>query len=57
MNMQKKRTILIKSFVTSHFQYCPLFWMFHGTSLNNKINFIHERAQRIIYQGHIPTFQ
>ena len=31
--------------------------MFHSRRLNNKINSIHERAPRITYQDHIPTFQ
>ena len=56
MNMQK-RIIIMKSFVTSQFGYCPLIWMFHSRRLNNKINSIHERALRITYQDHISTFQ
>ena len=56
MNMQKRR-IIMKSFVTSQFGYCPLIWMFHSRRLNNKINSIHERALRISYQDHISTFQ
>ena len=48
MNMQKRR-IIMKSFVTSQFGYCPLIWMFHSRRLNNKINSIHERALRITY--------
>ena len=56
MNMQKRR-IIMKSFVTSQFGYCPLIWMFHSRRLNNKINSIHERALRITYQDHISTFQ
>ena len=43
MNMQKRK-IIMKSFVTSQFGYCPLIWMFHSRRLNNKINSIHERA-------------
>ena len=45
-NIQKRR-IIMKSFVTSEFGYC----------LNNKINFVHERALRIPYQDHISPFQ
>ena len=56
MNMQKRR-IIMKSFVTSQFGYCPLIWIFHSRRLNNKINSIHERALRITYQDHISTFQ
>ena len=39
-----KRRILMKSFITSQFNYCPLIWMLHNRALNNKINHIHERA-------------
>ena len=56
MNIQKQRTI-IKSLVTSQISYCPLIWMFHSRRLNNKINFIHERALTIKYQDNVSTFQ
>ena len=48
INMQKRR-IIMKSFVTFHFGYCLLVWMFHSRRLNNKINYIHERTLRITY--------
>ena len=42
MNLPK-RTIIMKSFITSQFGYCPLIWTFHSRTLNNKINSsIHE---------------
>ena len=56
MNIQKRR-IIMKSFVTSQFGYCPLIWMFHSRHPNNKINSIHERALRITYPDHISAFQ
>ena len=56
MNMQK-RIIIMKSLVTSQFGCCPLIWMLHSRRLDNKINFIHERALRITYQDHISTYQ
>ena len=37
MNVDKIRSIM-KSFIISHFKYCPLARMFHDRSLNNKIN-------------------
>ena len=43
MDIQKRRTTM-KSFITSQFVYCPLVWMFHSKSLNNRINSIHDRA-------------
>ena len=41
MSLQKRR-ILMKSFITSQFNYCPIAWMCHSRSLNNKVNHIHE---------------
>ena len=55
MNTQK-RGIIMKSFVTSQFGYCPLIWMFRRRRPNNKINSVHERALRITYQDHISKF-
>ena len=31
--------IIMKSFVTSKFMYCPLSWKFHSRALNNEISF------------------
>ena len=39
---QRKR--IVNLFITSHFSYCPLVWMFHNRRLNNRIDHIHERA-------------
>ena len=55
MNTDKKRVIM-KSFITSHFNYCPLIWMLHSRLLNTRINKIHERALRIVYNDNISTF-
>ena len=51
-----KRRILMKSFIISQFNYCPLIWMMHNRGLNNKINHIHERALRIVYDDHSSSF-
>ena len=52
-----KRRILMKSFIISQFNYCSLIWMMHNRGLNNKINHIHERALRIVYDGYSSTFE
>ena len=41
----------MKAFITSQFSYCPLVWMFHSRTLNNRINKIHERALRLAYKN------
>ena len=47
---QRKR--IVNLFITSHFSHNPLVWMFHSRRLNNRIDHIHERALKIIYQDY-----
>jgi hypothetical protein len=47
----------MKAFIESQFGYCPLIWMFHSRTLNNRINNIHERALRLVYKDHHANFQ
>ena len=56
MNKDKLR-ILMKAFIESQFGYCPLIWMFHSRTLNNRINRLHERALRLVYKDSHLTFQ
>ena len=51
-----KRKSLMKAFITSQFNYCPLIWMFHSRELNYCINRIHERALRLVYQDNSLSF-
>ena len=53
---QNKLENLMRVFITSLFQYCPLIWMFHSRQLNQKINKIQERALRITYKDTESTF-
>ena len=53
----QKRRILMKSFITSQFNYCPIVWMCHSRSFNDKVNHIYERAFRIVYQTSNQDFQ
>ena len=46
----EKLRLLMKTFIESQFNYCPLTWMFHSRTLNSKINKLHERALRIVYK-------
>ena len=52
-----KRTVLMKAFITSQFSYCPLIWMFHSRTLNNRINNIHERALKLTYKDNQSSFK
>ena len=47
----------MKTFITSQFNYCPLTWMFHSRALNNKVNRLHERALRLVYNEENVSFQ
>ena len=40
----EKRKMLLRTFMESQFNYCPLIWMFHSRTLNNKINRLREKA-------------
>ena len=44
-----KQHILMNAFIDSQFNYCPLIWMFHSCNLNNKINRLHKRCLKVIY--------
>ena len=53
----EKLKCLMKTFVMSQFQYCPLVWMCHSRKLNKKINRIQERALRIAYKDYVSDFE
>ena len=41
-----KRRLLMNSFFSSQFSYCPLIWMCHSRTVNNKINKLNEDVYR-----------
>ena len=43
-----KLKIIMKTFIETQFNFCPLIWMFHSRTLHNKTNRLHERALRIL---------
>ena len=55
MSFDKCRMV-IKAFIESQFNYCPIIWMFHSRTLNNKINRLHERALRLVYSDYKLSF-
>ena len=48
--MNTKKRVLMNAFMTSKFSYCPLVWMFHSSTPNNRINKIHEKAFKACLQ-------
>ena len=53
----EKRLIVMKTFIESQFNYCPLIWIFHSRTINNKINRLHERALGIVYSDFKSSFE
>ena len=52
-----KRRMLMNAFFISRFNYCPVIWMCHSRALNNKINRLHPRCLRMIYNDKTSTFK
>ena len=46
----------MNAFINSQFGYCPLVWMLHSRKLNTRINRIHERALRVVYNDMVSSF-
>ena len=55
MKTTKKR-ILMNAFFKLQINYCPLVWMCCNRSLNTKINRLHERCLRIVYNNKKSSF-
>ena len=49
--------MLINAFFYSHFNYCPLIWMFSSKALNDKIEKLHKRALQIIESDFTATYE
>ena len=45
-----KRRMPMKAFLSSQFCYCPLIWMFHSRKMEHRINNIHKRTLKLVYQ-------
>ena len=55
MDFEKRRS-LMKTFVISQFNYCPLIWLLNIRVLDARINKIHKRALRLVYQNKNLSF-
>ena len=54
---QDRLRLMMKTFIESQFNYCPLVWMCHSRGLNHRINKLHERALRVVYKNDNLTFE
>ena len=52
-----KRRLLINAFFYSQFNYCQFVWMCHNRTNNSKINRLHERCLRLIYNDKKSSFK
>ena len=52
-----KRLFLMNLFFTSQFSHYPLMWMCYSRTVNNKINKLHERYRRIVYNDKKSFFK
>ena len=53
----KTKKVLISSFILSNFNYCPLVWMFSSSKSLNKIESIHKRALRFLYNDYRTSYE
>ena len=53
----EKKRLVFNAVIKSHFNYCPLIWMFSSRRSNNLINRIHERSLRTVCNDTSSTFQ
>ena len=56
MDFNKKR-LVVNAFFMAQFNYCPLIWMCHDRTHNNKINRLHERCLRLIHNDKRSSFE
>ena len=52
-----KRCLLVNAFFYSQFKYCQFVWMCNNRTNNNKINCLHERCLRLIYNDKKSSFE
>ena len=52
-----KRKLVVNAFFSSQFNKCPLIWMYHNRTYNNKINRLHERYLSLIYNDKCSSFE
>ena len=51
-----RKRILFKSCFESQFKCCPLIWMLCSRTANNRIDKLHERALRLVYDDYETLF-
>ena len=52
-----KKGLAVNAFFMTQFNYCPIIWMYHNRTYKNKINRLHERCLRLIYNDKRSFFE
>ena len=52
-----KCTLLINSFIKSHFSYCPVIWMFCNQKIKKKVNEIKELYLRLMTNNYEQRYE
>ena len=52
-----EKPLLVNAFFNSQFEYCQCAWMCYNRTNNSKINRLHERCLRLIYNDKKPSFE
>ena len=52
-----KCTLLINSFIKSHFSYCPVIWMFYNQKIKKKVNEIKELYLRLMTNNYKQRYE
>ena len=50
-----QKNMILNSFFYSHFNYCPLIWIFSSKEANSKIEKLHKKALQIIHNDYDST--
>ena len=53
---QTQKLLLINAYFMSQFGYCPLVWITHSLTLNNRNNGLHKRAFSLVYNNFSSSF-
>ena len=53
---QTQKGLLMNSYFLSQFGFCPLVWMDHSRTLNNRINGLHKTALNLVYNDFSSRF-
>ena len=56
MTTERRRMLMI-AVIKLQFGYCPLEWMCCNRGCNSRINHLHERALRIVYNTNVSSFE